>query len=67
MLQIKKQEATFNEIVYCTNLFDAGVDQDTVRRMMRHSHLDTTFNHYLYADPRKIKGATTAVDDALDL
>ena len=52
---------------YCTNLFDAGVEQDTVRRMMRHSHLDTTLNHYLYADPRKIKGATTAVDDALDL
>jgi len=35
--------------------------------MMRHSHLDTTLNHYLYADPRKIKSATTAVDDALDL
>ena len=52
---------------YCTNLFDAGVEQDTVRRMMRHSHLDTTLNHYLYADPRKIRGATTAVDDALDL
>jgi integrase len=52
---------------YCTNLFDAGVEQDTVRRMMRHSHLDTTLNHYLYADPRKIKSATTAVDDALDL
>ena len=52
---------------YCTNLFDTGVEQDTVRRMMRHSHLDTTLNHYLYADPRKIRGATTAVDDALDL
>ncbi len=52
---------------YCTNLFDAGAEQDIVRRMMCHSHLDTTLNHYLYADPRKIKGATTAVDDALDL
>jgi hypothetical protein len=35
--------------------------------MMRHSHIDTTVNHYLKADPRKMKSATTAVDDALDL
>ena len=52
---------------YCTNLADAGTELDTLRRMMRHSHIDTTVNHYLKADPRKMKSATTAVDDALDL
>lgn len=52
---------------YCTNLADAGTELDTLRRMMWHSHIDTTVNHYLKADPRKMKGATTAVDDALDL
>ena len=52
---------------YCTNLFDAGTELDTICRMMRHTHVDTTVNHYLKADPRKMKGATTAVDDALDL
>ena len=46
---------------------DAGTDLDTLRRMMRHSHINTTVNHYLKADPRKMKSATTAVDDALDL
>ena len=52
---------------YCTNLADAGTELDTLRRMIWHSHIDTTVNHYLKADPRKMKGATTAVDDALDL
>ena len=59
--------AIFTVSDYLDRAPDAGVEQDTVRRMMRHSHLDTTLNHYLYADPRKIRGATTAVDDALDL
>ena len=49
------------------SLHDIGTELDTIRRMMRHSHIDTTVNHYLKADPRKMKSATTAVDDALDL
>ena len=58
--------ASLAEVLF-TNLADAGTELDTLRRMMRHSHIDTTVNHYLKADPRKMKSATTAVDDALDL
>ncbi len=50
---------------YCTNLLDNGFDLDTVRRMMRHASLDTTMDCYIHADPRKMKDATSSVDDAL--
>ena len=52
---------------YCTNMADAGIELDTVRRMMRHTNINTTLNHYYHVDPRKMKCATTAVDDALDI
>ncbi len=50
---------------YCTNLLDNRFDLDTVRRMMRHASLDTTMDCYIHADPRKMKDATSSVDDAL--
>ena len=50
---------------YCTSLVDAGLDMDTVRRMMRHNSLDTTLNVYLYADPRKLDNATAGVEDTI--
>ena len=50
---------------YCMALVDAGIDMDTVRRMMRHESIETTFNCYVYADPRKIDAATAAVEDAV--
>lgn len=50
---------------YCTSMVDAGLDMDTVRRMMRHNSLDTTLNVYLYADPRKIDIATAGIEGAI--
>lgn len=50
---------------YCTSLVDAGLDMDTVRRMMRHNSLDTTLNVYLYADPRKLDKATAGVEGTI--
>ena len=49
---------------YCTNLLDGGFELDVVRRMMRHSCLDTTLI-YVNTDPRKLKAATASVDSAL--
>ena len=43
---------------------DAGVELDTLRRMMRHSSIDTTLRCYIYADPRKMGAAVGAVDRA---
>lgn len=48
---------------FCTTMSDAGIELDTIRRMMRHSSLDTTLKCYLYADPRKMHGAVSAVND----
>jgi integrase len=47
---------------YCLSLMDAGLDLDTVRRMMRHESLDTTLNRYIRADPSRIASATEAVE-----
>lgn len=49
---------------YCTNLLDSGFELDVVRRMMRHSCVETTLI-YVNTDPRKLKAATASVDDAL--
>ena len=43
---------------------DAGLDLDTIRRMMRHSSVETTLKCYLYADPRKMKTAVDSVNGA---
>lgn len=48
---------------FCTTMSDAGVDLDTIRRMMRHSSLDTTLKCYLHADPRKMNGAVSKIND----
>lgn len=50
--------------MYAMNMSDAGVELDTIRRMMRHSDLDTTLKCYLHADPRKISGAVGKVNSA---
>lgn len=48
--------------MYATNLADAGLDLDTIRRMMRHSSIDTTLTCYILADPRKMHGAVNSVN-----
>lgn len=50
--------------LYATTLYDKGVDQDTLRRMMRHSNIQTTMQCYLEADPRRMKDASDRIDDA---
>lgn len=57
---------TFHSLrrLFCTTMSDAGVDLDTIRRMMRHSSLETTLKCYLCADPRKIAGAVSKINDA---
>jgi len=50
--------------LYATTLDDAGLDLDTIRRMMRHSSAETTLRCYLHADPRKISAAVDAVNGA---
>ena len=49
---------------FATTMKDAGIDLDTLRRMMRHSSIDTTLRCYIYADPRKMGAAVGAVDRA---
>lgn len=50
---------------YCMTLIDAGVELDVVRRMMRHEDVQTTMNHYIMADPRKMAKATNIVETAI--
>jgi len=53
--------------LYATTMADAGVDLETMARMMRHSSPSTTMAFYLRADPRRMALATDAVDAALTL
>lgn len=39
--------------LFATTIHDAGTDDDTLRRMMRHSNIQTTMQCYLQPDPRK--------------
>lgn len=50
--------------MYAMNLSDAGVELDTIRRMMRHADLETTLKCYLHADPRKMTGAVGKLNSA---
>lgn len=50
--------------MYAMNLADAGIELDTIRRMMRHACLDTTLRCYLQADPRKMEGAVNSLNSA---
>jgi len=43
--------------LYAITLRDAEYDLDTIRRMMRHTNLNTTLNHYLNADKKKLESA----------
>ncbi len=47
--------------LYCITLFEAGIEDDTIRRMMRHSYFSTTSEHYLSADPRWLTKARKTV------
>ncbi len=51
--------------LYATSLRDIGTDLDTIRRMMRHSKLDTTVKNYLNADPRMMAKANDGIDSLL--
>ncbi len=50
--------------MYAMNMHYAGVDLDTIRRMMRHASVDTTLRCYLKADPRKMQNAISSVNSA---
>ena len=50
---------------YCMAMVDAGLDIDTVRRMMRHEHITTTIDCYVCADPRKMAQATDTIEDVI--
>ncbi|MBO4348840.1 MAG: site-specific integrase, partial [Candidatus Methanomethylophilaceae archaeon] len=47
---------------YCMTLVDAGLDLDTVRRMMRHESVVTTLSNYVAADPRRMAEATSVAE-----
>lgn len=51
--------------LYAMTMDEAGVDLETMARMMRHASPTTTMCYYLKADPRKIQAATAKVDEAL--
>lgn len=51
--------------LYATTIHDAGVDDDTLRRMMRHTNIHTTMTCYLNADPRHIQEAQDALENIL--
>ena len=50
---------------YDASMSDAGMELDTIRRMMRHDRIETTLRCYLYADPRKMDVATAGVEGAI--
>lgn len=50
---------------YATSLRDAGVDLDTIRRMMRHTQIDTTVSYYLSVDPGRMAKANEDIDTLL--
>lgn len=51
--------------LYATTMADAGVDLETMARMMRHESTATTMRCYLKADPRRIAAAQSKVDALL--
>lgn len=51
--------------MYATSLYDAGVDDNTLRLMMRHQSLETTYRCYIDADPRRIADAEDKLEEEL--
>ena len=49
---------------YCMTMKDSGLEIDTIRRMMRHSFIETTMECYIHADPRKTARATDSINTA---
>ena len=47
--------------LYCMTMFESGIEDDTIRRMMRHSYFSTTSDHYLQADPKRMSKAIKSV------
>lgn len=52
--------------LFCTTMWAAGVDANTVRLMMRHSSIDTTMRCYVQASPESFMGARKALEESLD-
>ncbi len=50
---------------YATSLDKIGTDLDTIRRMMRHTKLDTTLSHYINANPERMAKAEKDLDAML--
>ena len=51
--------------LFCTTLWDAGVDANTVRLMMRHQSLDTTMKCYIKANPDNFQEARMVLGEVL--
>ena len=51
--------------LFATVMHDAGTDDDTLRRMMRHTNIQTTMMCYLNADPRRMACASEKVESVL--
>ena len=51
--------------LFCTTLWDAGVDANTVRLMMRHQSLDTTMKCYIKANPDNFQEARKVLGEVL--
>lgn len=51
--------------LYAMTIHEAGVDDDTLRRMMRHTNIQTTMICYLRANPDLIEDAQDALETAL--
>lgn len=51
--------------LFCTTMWSAGVDANTVRLMMRHQSIDTTMRCYILSSPEQYVGARKALE-ALD-
>ena len=51
--------------LYATTVHKSGVDNDTLRRLMRHVHIQTTMSCYLDVDPEKMDHAIDYVEAQL--
>lgn len=47
--------------LFCMTMYESGIEDDTIRRMMRHSYFSTTSEHYLSEDPKRMSRARKSV------
>lgn len=50
---------------YAMMMYDAGVDLNIIRTMMRHQSVDTTLQCYIQADPRLLADAGSKLEEAM--